>query len=108
MIEVFAGLDAVETEWDALASRLDSPPFLYPGWFRGWWTAFGEGTLEVVVARRDGELAGVAPLYRAGPELRSASNWHTPEFAPVAVDDDAAAALAHALVFRGADRKSVV
>jgi CelD/BcsL family acetyltransferase involved in cellulose biosynthesis len=51
-------------EWDALVRAMPRPsPFLLHGWLAEWWRHYGAGArLAVVVARRDGKLAGAAPL----------------------------------------------
>lgn len=58
------GFSALQAGWDALAARQPSPhPFLRHAWFRSWWTAFGAGSrLAIRVARRGGEVVGIAPL----------------------------------------------
>lgn len=89
-------LDGLRPEWDALAAGVGAPPFLHHGWFASWWDAFGHGRLEVLALRRRGELAAVLPLVREGRRLRSATNVHTPGFAPLAAD----AGAAHAIVAR--------
>jgi len=43
-------------------------PFMSWEWASTWWDHFGSGRLHVVVLRRNGQVAGLAPLYRsAGP-----------------------------------------
>jgi CelD/BcsL family acetyltransferase involved in cellulose biosynthesis len=98
MIERHGSIDSLAAEWEDLADRAGAPPWSRPDWFRAWWDAFGTGALEILALRRDGVLAGVVPIgVRAG--VRAApSNWHTPEFAPLAQDDDARAELARALL----------
>jgi CelD/BcsL family acetyltransferase involved in cellulose biosynthesis len=76
-------------EWDALADRVDAAPFLRPGWIGTWATAFGATDLQTIVVRRDGELVGVLPMDRRRGALRSPVNWHSPLFAPLAIDDEA-------------------
>jgi CelD/BcsL family acetyltransferase involved in cellulose biosynthesis len=73
-------------EWDALCDRLDVSPSLRPGWFSAWWEGFGSGQLELLLARRGNQLTGVMPLVRTRSTLASPTNWHSPEFAPVADD----------------------
>jgi CelD/BcsL family acetyltransferase involved in cellulose biosynthesis len=85
--EIHRSIEAVADDWDRLADRVGAPPYLRPGWFTAWWAAFGRGTLEVLVLRRDGALAAVLPMARHLGTLRSLSNWHTPAFAPVAEPD---------------------
>jgi CelD/BcsL family acetyltransferase involved in cellulose biosynthesis len=77
------------SEWDALCDRLDVSPSLRPGWFSAWWEAFGSGRWEILVARRGEQLAGVMPLVRSRYGLASPTNWHSPEFGPVAEDKEA-------------------
>src|SRR5207245_1447048 len=90
------------TEWDELVDRVRVAPFLRPGWFEAWWRAFGRGTLDCLVLRRAGRLAGVVPRVRAGSTLRSPTNAHTPLFGPVAEDDGALRELIHALLAENA------
>jgi CelD/BcsL family acetyltransferase involved in cellulose biosynthesis len=79
-------LEPLACEWDELADRLRSVPFMRPGWIAAWWRAFGSGTLGVLCARRAGRLVGVLPLGRRGAALLSPTNYHTPEFAILAED----------------------
>lgn len=90
-------------EWDALADRLAASPFERPGWFAAWTGAFGDGEIELLVARRGGRLAGVFPLARRAPLATSATNDETPRFEPLAEDAEALQALCAAL-FAGARR----
>ena len=71
-------------EWNDLADRTHAAPFLRPGWFAAWSSAFGGPPIEVLTVRREGRLAGVVPLVRTGRSLRSPTNWHTPGFGPIA------------------------
>lgn len=96
--------DPLAREWDELADRLGSVPFMRPGWIAAWWSAFGFGSLGVLCARRAGRLVGVLPLGRRGAALRSPTNFHTPEFGVLAEDAAARRALADA-VFRGRPRR---
>ena len=99
-IERHSNFDAIGDDWEALAGRVAAPPFLRPGWFRAWWTAFGHGSLEIVALRRDGRLAAVLPLCRRLGVLRSLTNWHQPEFGIVAEDAEARTELAIEVVAR--------
>jgi CelD/BcsL family acetyltransferase involved in cellulose biosynthesis len=103
-VEVHGSLDAVATEWDDLADRAGTPPFLRPGWFAAFTDAFGSSRLEILAARDRGRLVGIAPLERAGGVLQSLANWHTPEFAFVAEDAAAVRALAEAVCERSGRR----
>jgi CelD/BcsL family acetyltransferase involved in cellulose biosynthesis len=78
-----AALAELETEWDALADRLGSPPFLRPAWIGSWWTSFDSGRPVVWAARRGGALVALLPLVARGSVLRSPTNGHTPLFAPL-------------------------
>lgn len=74
-------------DWDALADRVEAPPFLRPGWFEAWIGAFGGGAeLESVEVRRGAELAATVPLLQRRGTLAAPTNWHTPMFGPLAVD----------------------
>jgi CelD/BcsL family acetyltransferase involved in cellulose biosynthesis len=100
VIESYASIEAVAEEWEELADRADVAPFLRPGWMTAWWSAFGAGRLEIVAARRDGRIAGLAPLIRRRGLLASATNWHTPEFGVVGEDDQAVSELVGAVFAR--------
>ncbi len=90
---------ALDDEWDELVDRTGGIPWVRPGWIRPWHEAFGTGTPELVALRReDGRLAALAPLERRGRSLFAPANWHTPEYALVAEDDEARTELAEALV----------
>jgi len=95
-IQLHAGVEAVADEWDALADRVATVPWARPGWFRAWYTAFAAGCAQVLVLRRGGTLVGVVPIISKRGVVRGASNWHTPEFRPLA-DPDALPGLADAL-----------
>jgi CelD/BcsL family acetyltransferase involved in cellulose biosynthesis len=86
--------ESLAREWDGLADRLGSSPFMRPGWIAAWWQAFGTGRLELLCARRSGRLVGVLPLGRRGAALRSPNKFHTPEFTILGEDDTAMRALA--------------
>jgi CelD/BcsL family acetyltransferase involved in cellulose biosynthesis len=93
---------ALGGEWEALLPE-DARPFDLHCWYTNWWEAFGaSGELQVCVARRDGSLVGVLPLYRKGKELRAMTNGHSPVFRPLAVDAEVETALLAAATARGA------
>jgi CelD/BcsL family acetyltransferase involved in cellulose biosynthesis len=92
-------------EWDGLCDRTGAEPFLRPGWFRAWGDAFAPGAVRVITIRRDGRLVGAAPVIVRGGVVRSASNWHTPWFRPVAEDDDAQREIADRIL-RAAGRRA--
>jgi CelD/BcsL family acetyltransferase involved in cellulose biosynthesis len=99
-VEVAPELAPLESEWEELAARIDASPFMRPGWIGAWWHAFGAGKLTVLVLRRQGRLAGLLPLAGRRGALVSTTNWHTPEFAPLAEDDEALGALVEAALAR--------
>jgi CelD/BcsL family acetyltransferase involved in cellulose biosynthesis len=103
-IETHDEVGSLEAEWDRLALDVEAPPFTRPGWISAWWDAFGSGTLELLAARRDGRLVGVLPLVRRRRATLSPTNWHTPEFGSVAVDDSAMLAL-YEVAFRSRPRR---
>ncbi|HSG80426.1 MAG TPA: GNAT family N-acetyltransferase [Acidimicrobiia bacterium] len=74
-------------EWDELADRCGASPFARPGWISAFVEAFG-GELRVASARRGGELVAVAP-FLGTRRRRTPTNWHTPWFETVALDDEA-------------------
>ncbi|MEE4541242.1 GNAT family N-acetyltransferase [Streptomyces sp. V4-01] len=63
--EAFAALGP---EWDALYRRCPTAtPFQSHAWLHSWWLSYGRpGRLRLVLVRRGGELAAVAPLVRGG------------------------------------------
>jgi CelD/BcsL family acetyltransferase involved in cellulose biosynthesis len=94
IFETHRSFEPLAADWDGLADRVGASPFERPGWIGAWWRAFGAGSLEICALRRDGRLAAVLPLRRHHGALASTTNWHTPEFGPLAEDD---LALAHLL-----------
>ena len=96
--DLAAEIEPLANAWDELADRLDAPPFLRPGWVAAWSEAFGSGRLEVHAVRRGDRLVALMPLHRHHGLLQSTTNEHTPAYAPLAEDADAAAALAHAVL----------
>lgn len=93
----YAALAELEGEWDALADRLESPPFVRPAWIASWWSSFGGGRPLAYAARRADELVAILPLVAGGSVLRSPTNGHTPLFAPLG-EPDAVAAVARAVL----------
>ena len=86
-IETVYSVEAIATEWEALADAVGASPFVRAGWISAWWRAFGSGTLEIVTARSgNGHLSGVLPLHRRYGAVRSTTNWHSPEFGLLADD----------------------
>jgi CelD/BcsL family acetyltransferase involved in cellulose biosynthesis len=83
-------------DWEELADRTGAAPWLRPGWLAAWHTAFGTGGLHLITVRHGRRLAGVLPMQRSGPHLRSPSNYHTPAFGLLGEDAAALQALADA------------
>ena len=86
--------------WEEAAEAMGATPFAHPAWVLPWWQAFGSGPLVAAVLRRDGDVVGLLPLVETGRRCRAPANTETPLFEPVAVDADAAADLARALLTR--------
>jgi CelD/BcsL family acetyltransferase involved in cellulose biosynthesis len=93
--------------WDDLAGRVDASPFLHPGWIRAWSGAFGRGPLELHLLRQEGELVAALPLERTRLGRSSPTNFDTPEFGILAVDPEAARALADEVLGRVNGRLSL-
>jgi CelD/BcsL family acetyltransferase involved in cellulose biosynthesis len=99
-LAVLRDVDPVGTEWDALVDRGHGTPFMRPGWIAAWTAAWGHGRVRFLTLRRDGRLVALLPLCASPGSLRSATNEHTPDFALIAEDRDAADVLATALFSR--------
>jgi CelD/BcsL family acetyltransferase involved in cellulose biosynthesis len=91
---ILAATQSVQADWELIADATLALPWSRPGWVLAWWRAFGTGTLGIHAVLRDGQLVAVLPLASRHGALVSPTNWHTPEFGGVAVDDDAARVLA--------------
>jgi CelD/BcsL family acetyltransferase involved in cellulose biosynthesis len=98
--DIHDDVDTLASEWDELADRVSAPPFLRPGWFAAWYQSFGSGRVEIMAAHRGSRLVGVAALERGLVALRSATNWHSPAWAPLAEDAEVLGALAVRMVER--------
>ena len=67
----FTDLESLAAEWNTLLTEsVTHVPFLRHEYLRTWWETRGggewpESELAVVIARQDGRLAGVAPLFSA-------------------------------------------
>lgn len=60
-----AELEALAPAWEDLWRRAPAAtPFQSPAWLLPWWREVGDGELRMVLARRDGRLAGLLPMYR--------------------------------------------
>lgn len=97
-IEVYERIDSVFDEWEALADRLDSSPFQRPGWMAIWERHFSTAPVGVICVRREGRVVALLPFVRERGTLRSPTNFHSPEFAALAEDSEATAALFSALL----------
>jgi CelD/BcsL family acetyltransferase involved in cellulose biosynthesis len=96
-VHILDGLESLAHEWSELADQTEAAPFLRPGWHRAWRTAFGDGALRVLAARRGGRLVGVLPMEARRGGFGAPTNPHSPGFDILSLDDDAASALAGAL-----------
>jgi CelD/BcsL family acetyltransferase involved in cellulose biosynthesis len=85
---VYESIDELRPEWDRLAARVGAPLFVRSGWFDAWVGAFEPRGFRLVAVRRDGRLAGVMPVILGRRALHSATNFHTPFYAPLAEDLD--------------------
>lgn len=106
-IAIEGSIERLAPEWDSLADRLGASPFMRPGWFEAWWSAFRPGRLELITVRQDGRLAGVVPTYRRAGVRRSATNDHTAMFGALADGPAASRKLARALFASGARRAAL-
>jgi CelD/BcsL family acetyltransferase involved in cellulose biosynthesis len=95
---------SIAEEWDQIADEIGATPFARPGWIGAWWSAFGRGSLRVLVARTGGHLTGIVPLVRDRAVLRSPTNSETPIFEFLVRDSDAARQLAATMLAAGARR----
>lgn len=90
-VEVVSGYSRfleLESEWnDAVERAQVTYPFLRHEWIRTWWDAFGSGKqLHVIVVRKDGRIAAIAPFMRESivmygmpvRRIRLMQNDHTP------------------------------
>lgn len=85
-VDIATEIEPLASEWEDLATQLGASPFSMPGWIRAWCDAFSSDQLAVVCVRRHGRLVGVLPLRSRRGSLLSPTNWHTPEFRPLAED----------------------
>jgi CelD/BcsL family acetyltransferase involved in cellulose biosynthesis len=100
-IDLVEDIAAIADDWDALADAMDAGPFVRPGWFRAWASAFApDAAPGALCVRRDGRLAGVLCVVSGRGAIKSPTNWHTPAYGPVACDADAARELGRAAVER--------
>jgi len=99
-IDMHDGIDYLVPEWERLARRTETSPFLWPGWISAWWRAFGAGQLQIIAAYEHGRLTGVLPLHRLYGRLGSTTNYHTPLFGFLAEDEVAVEQLSRSLFSR--------
>jgi CelD/BcsL family acetyltransferase involved in cellulose biosynthesis len=96
-VHIVDTLEPLASEWAELADRVQAAPFLYPGWHRAWRTAFGDGALRILAAHRGDRLVGVLPMEVRRGGWQAPTNAHTPTFDILALDGEAASALAAAV-----------
>jgi CelD/BcsL family acetyltransferase involved in cellulose biosynthesis len=100
-----AWIEEHAVELDRLASaQVDPTPFQSASWLMSWWRAFGSDYLpHILIARRNQELVGVAPLMSRRAQIHGALEWlgtgrsdHAPLLLdPVSAEAVFAAFLAH-------------
>ena len=88
VVSDYAAFVAMRAEWNDAVERAAIPhPFLTHEWVRTWWDAFGAAaTLHILVVRREGRIAAIAPLMRETVlkfgvplrRIRFIANVHTP------------------------------
>lgn len=76
--------ESIREEWSQLADSVSQTPFDHPGWITTWHDCFGSARLELITCRTAGLLVGVLPVERRGGVVRSPTNWHSCQFAPLA------------------------
>ena len=103
-VAIHQSIEPLVGEWEELARRSNASPFLWPGWMKAWWHAFGAGRLQILTVYQNGHLAGVLPLLRLRGALKSTTNAHTPLFGTLAANEAAADKLAQALFAQAASR----
>jgi CelD/BcsL family acetyltransferase involved in cellulose biosynthesis len=106
-VEEVDRLEPIAEEWSDLASEVDAPPFMHPGWMACWWSAFGRGAPRVFVARHGGRVVAVLPMGGRRGTLRSPTNPHTPGYDLLAARADARRALADELFASRADKVEI-
>ncbi len=99
-VETYRRSEPIAAEWDSLADRMDAEPWDRPDWLSAWQASFGRGHPCLLALRRGAGLAGVLALEEVHGALRSPTNWHTPSFAGVFADGDAAKILLEAALAR--------
>ncbi len=98
-IKIWDCIEPLVPEWERLARHTEASPFLWPGWIRAWWLAFGAGQLQIFTAYdENGRLAGILPLRRFRGALSSPTNSETPLFGLLAANKTTVEQLLHALL----------
>ena len=97
----------LSSEWEVLADTVGAPVWMRPRWFEVWWRAFGAGRPYVLAARRGAALVGIAPMLDEKGAFRSPTNYHSPVFGFLALDQAAVNDLA-AATLRMSRRRPVV
>jgi CelD/BcsL family acetyltransferase involved in cellulose biosynthesis len=99
-VESHRDVAAIADEWDRVAERAHASPFLRPGWYEAFTSAFLRDGFEIVAVRCEGRVTALLPLHVRDRSLLSATNEHTPEFGVVAESPRAARTLAEAIFDR--------
>lgn len=79
-LHIYETVEPLGAAWDELAERSATVPWARAGWFRSWFAAFAPARSRVLALRDAERLLGVFPATVRLGAMRSASNWHTPEF----------------------------
>jgi len=70
LVNNFDAFEKRSNEWNSLLSEsIADLPFLRHEYLRSWWASLGggewdAGELAIIIAERDGELIGIAPLFQ--------------------------------------------
>ncbi|MBU1226082.1 MAG: GNAT family N-acetyltransferase [Actinobacteria bacterium] len=91
--------DPLHLEWADLADRVGASPFARPGWVLAWAACRGVD-VELIGVRREGALVAALPIVRAPEGVVTPTDWHTPRFEAIALDEEALADLAGTTVAR--------
>ena len=86
-------------EWAELADRVGASPFVHPGWVMAWAESRGV-EVELIHIRRGDALVAALPVVRAPEGIVSPTDWHTPLFEAIALDEGALGELAALIVAR--------
>ena len=89
-----AEVDRLAEEWEHLYARSAvATPFQSHAWISSWWRAYGSpGRLRLLVARREGELAGIAPFmlrHCGGYRVLAPIGGGLSDFTDILLEDDA-------------------